>query len=82
HWLIEQPFVRSQEGRYSYHDIARELFSRHLYQRSRKGFYTTRSALANHYERLLEEIHSEEEEGASYSSTLLVNSLSSKSSKA
>ncbi len=36
-WLIGQPFVRNspQNGRYSYHDLARELFRRHLYQRSK-----------------------------------------------
>lgn len=58
-WLIGQPFVRPQDGRYSYHDLARELFSRHLYQHSRKGYYATRKALADHYRRLLIEIHEE-----------------------
>src|SRR6266566_690880 len=61
-WLIGQPFVRSspQDGRYSYHELAQELFSRHLYQRSQKEYYATRKALADHYERLLGKI---EEEG-------------------
>ncbi len=58
-WLSEQPFVRSntQDGGYAYHDLAKELFSRHLYQHSKKGYYTTRRALAEHYQRLLEEVH-------------------------
>jgi len=58
-WLTEQPFVRSttQDGRYSYHDLAKELFSRHLYQRSKKEYYTTRRALTEHYQRLLKEVH-------------------------
>ncbi len=55
-WLIGQPFVRAQDGRYSYHDLAKELFSRHLYQHSRKGYYATRQALASHYQQLFEEI--------------------------
>ena len=59
-WLIGQPFVRPLDGRYSYHDLARELFSRHLFQRSKKGYYATRRALADHYQRLLEEIQVEE----------------------
>jgi len=56
HWLVSQPFVRTQDGGYSYHNLARELFSRHLYQRSRKGYYTTRRALVQHYQQLIEEI--------------------------
>jgi tetratricopeptide (TPR) repeat protein len=56
HWLVRQPFVRIQDGGYSYHNLARELFSRHLYQRSRKGYFTTRRALVQHYQQLIEEI--------------------------
>src|SRR6266516_323596 len=74
-WLIEQPFVRAQDGRYSYHEVARELFSRHEYQRSKRGFYATRRALANHYEQLLEESHLEEDKDASSSSERLELSL-------
>ena len=57
-WLIGQPFVRSspQDGRYSYHELAQELFSRHLYQRSQKAYYATRRVLADHYERLRRKI--------------------------
>jgi tetratricopeptide (TPR) repeat protein len=60
HWLIGQPFVRPQDDQYSYHDVARELFRQYLYQHSRKGYYATRRALVQHYQRLLEEIQREE----------------------
>jgi tetratricopeptide (TPR) repeat protein len=61
-WLIKQPFVRSslQDGRYSYHELAQDLFTRHLYQLSPLGSQTTRKALANHYQQLLEHIVAEE----------------------
>lgn len=60
-WLIRQPFVRSspEDGRYSYHELAQELFSRHLYQRSQQTYYATRRVLADHYERLLKKIQEE-----------------------
>src|SRR6266568_5281134 len=51
-WIVAQPFVQPQEGRYSYHDLARELFRRHLFQRSKKGYYATRRTLAKHYQQL------------------------------
>jgi tetratricopeptide (TPR) repeat protein len=59
-WLIGQPFVRPQDGRYIYHDLAREPFSLYLYQHARKRYYTTRRALAGHYQRLLTEIQEEQ----------------------
>jgi tetratricopeptide (TPR) repeat protein len=57
-WLLRQPFVRasSLEGRYIYHDLAQELFCRHLYQHSPKAYYAVRKALAEHYRRLLEHL--------------------------
>ena len=58
-WLIAQPFVRSQDGRYTYHELAQELFGRHLYQRSKKEYYATRESIANYYQRLLEEFQEE-----------------------
>jgi tetratricopeptide (TPR) repeat protein len=60
-WLTEQPFVRSmaQDGRYLYHDVARDLFSHHLYQRSQKDYYEIRRALVTHYRELLEKIQLE-----------------------
>jgi tetratricopeptide (TPR) repeat protein len=36
------------------------LFSRHLYMRSRKGYYATRRALVQHYQQLLEEFQLDE----------------------
>ncbi len=60
-WLRELPFVRTspQDGRHSYHELVQALFSRHLYQRSKKAYYATRRSIANYYERLLEEIQKE-----------------------
>src|SRR5260370_13393649 len=60
-WLIRQPFVRSraQDGRYLYHDVAWDLFSRHGYQRSQRHYDETRRALARYYQRLLENIQTE-----------------------
>ncbi len=60
-WLTGQPFVHSnpQDGRYTYHELAKELFSRHLYQRSKKEYYSTRRALVDHYQCLLEVIQME-----------------------
>ena len=57
-WLIELPFVRASplDGRHSYHDLVQALFCRHLYQRSRKEYYSTRRALAEHYQKQLEKI--------------------------
>ncbi len=54
-WLIAQPFVRSnlQDGRYNYHELAQELFGRHLYQLSPSAYYATRTALAEYYQREL-----------------------------
>src|SRR5439155_3883166 len=48
-----------QDGRYIYHELAQELFGRHLYQRSKKDYYATRASIANHYQRLLKEIQEE-----------------------
>jgi tetratricopeptide (TPR) repeat protein len=62
HWLTAQPFVQgnSQDGRYSYHQLAQELFSRHLYQQSPKEYLTSRRALAEYYQRLLKDIEAKE----------------------
>src|SRR5207248_7307247 len=56
HWLTRQPFVRSnsQDGRFSYHDLAQKLFSRHLYSRSQEEYYATRRSLAVYYRLQLE----------------------------
>lgn len=61
HWLTRQPFVRSnsQDGRYSYHDLAQKLFSRHLYSRSQEEYYATHRSLAVYYRLLLEKTRAE-----------------------
>jgi len=54
-WLIRQPFVlRTKDGRSRYHDLTRELFSRHIYQLSPNEYKNARSAIANYYRQLLE----------------------------
>ncbi len=60
-WLTKQPFVRSraQDGRYLYHDVARDLFVRHEYQRSQKHYEEIRRVLATYYQGLLEKIQVE-----------------------
>src|SRR5579884_4014211 len=64
-WLISLPFVRTDSaGRYIYHDLAQELFSRHLYQRSPKEYYATRSNLLAYYKRAFEKEEQGREESA------------------
>lgn len=55
HWLTRQPFVQRQDGRYRYHHVAQELFSRHLFLQSPKEYTLMRRTLADHYQRLSEE---------------------------
>jgi len=64
HWLTRQPFVHRQDGRYRYHEVAQDLFSRHLFQRSPKEYMLIRRALADHYQQLLEEVQAEGNEGS------------------
>jgi len=59
YWLTGLSFVYPQEGRFRYHELAQDLFSRHLYHRSKKEYYDTRRSIANYYQRLLEEIQGE-----------------------
>jgi len=61
-WLTGLSFVYPQDGRFRYHELAQDLFSRHLYQRSKKDYYTTRRDLASYYQRFLAEL--QEERGA------------------
>ncbi len=60
-WLIGQPFVQTntQDGRHTYHDLARDLFCRHLYQRSPQEYYTARKALAQYYQKRLTALQAE-----------------------
>jgi tetratricopeptide (TPR) repeat protein len=55
-WLTRQPFVHRQDGRYLYHDVVQELFSRHLFQRSKSEYYASRRALAEYYQQSLKEL--------------------------
>ncbi len=68
-WLTKQPFVRSnfQDGRYIYHDLARELFSRHLYYLSPTEYYAIRRDLADYYFQLLTKSQLESSQKESYS---------------
>lgn len=52
-WLIEQSFVRSLDGQYLYHDVAKTQFQLYLYQSSPKKYYDLRISLAHYYERIL-----------------------------
>ena len=52
-----------QDGRHSYHDLARETFTRHLYQISPTRYQSTREALADHYRILLKKIKKEAGKG-------------------
>ncbi|HEY6284926.1 MAG TPA: tetratricopeptide repeat protein, partial [Ktedonobacteraceae bacterium] len=69
-WLIELPFVRTstQDGRQNYHELEQALFSRHLYQRSRKEYYATRKALAEFYRGQLKNFQEERHRSISHSS--------------
>jgi tetratricopeptide (TPR) repeat protein len=60
-WLIDQPFVQMniRDGRFKYHKLAQDLFSRHLFLSSRKDYYATRKAIANYYQQLLSEADGE-----------------------
>jgi WD40 repeat protein/tetratricopeptide (TPR) repeat protein len=60
-WLGGLPFVRSnlQDGRHRYHELAREMFSRHLYYNSPKEYYATRKVIADHYWDLLDLLQAE-----------------------
>jgi tetratricopeptide (TPR) repeat protein len=57
-WLIKQPFVRSsgQDGRYSYHEMAEDLFGRHLIRTSPNSYYATRRALVEYYELCIKQL--------------------------
>jgi tetratricopeptide (TPR) repeat protein/GTPase SAR1 family protein len=57
-WLTTLPFVQSmsQDGRYRYHEVAQDLFCRHLAQHAPKQYYAARRGLADYYQQLLEAI--------------------------
>jgi tetratricopeptide (TPR) repeat protein len=64
-WLIRQDFVVRipQNGRYSYQNLVKELFSSYRYQLSQRRYFATRKALIDYYQRLLEIIQSERGNG-------------------
>ncbi len=47
------------DGRHNYHALARNNFSRYLYQDSPERYRSTRETLASHYQQLLESIQAE-----------------------
>jgi tetratricopeptide (TPR) repeat protein len=59
YWLTGLSFVYPQEGRFRYHELAQDLFRRHLYQRSKNEYNAIRRNIANHYRLLLEKIQEE-----------------------
>jgi len=65
HWLCNQSFIRDlfQDGRYIYHDEARDHFSRFLHQRSPDEYNNCRHKLAQYYGERLERLESEGGEG-------------------
>jgi tetratricopeptide (TPR) repeat protein len=51
-WLLHQPFIQASSlpGRYMYHDLAQDLFQRHLFQSAPKTYDAIRRALAEYYQ--------------------------------
>lgn len=72
-WLTAQPFVHGsiEDGRYSYHELAQDMFSRYLYQLSPSEYQATRGALAEYYQRLLKNIETEGDENKDVSAQWL-----------
>lgn len=70
-WLRQQPFVSGKDGRNRYHDVARGLFLRYLFQRSPDDCRAARSAIAAHYEAGLADLESVETGRASETDTWL-----------
>lgn len=61
HWLIRLPFVQQSflDGQHCYHDLAQQQLSHALSQLYPQEYQVTRRALANHYQRLLEQMQAE-----------------------
>ena len=60
-WLTSQEFVRKnpRDGRHSYQNLVRELFTRHHFQDSPKEYEAIRKALVNYYQQLLDHLQAE-----------------------
>jgi hypothetical protein len=59
-WLRQQPFVSGKDGRNRYHDVARNLFLRYLFQRSPDDCHAARTAIAAYYQAALTDLESTE----------------------
>ncbi len=72
-WLTKQPFIRrsTQDGRHSYHELAEDLFSRHLYQSAPSTCHATRRALAHYYRECLENTQAQDDKKNTYSTEWL-----------
>ncbi len=72
-WLSEQPFVKSSvsDGRYSYHELAQELFNRHLYQSAPDACSATRRVIAAYYQSHLNKVQEDGNEENSISAERL-----------
>ncbi len=68
-WLIAQPFVKSdpQDGKHLYHELAQELFSRHLYHISSKECQKARLEILHYYQSLRGPIEESESDAKSRS---------------
>jgi tetratricopeptide (TPR) repeat protein len=66
-WLTSLPFVQGGERGYFYHELARSLFRRHLYQSSQRAYYATRWAIAGYYKTVLEKAQREKEQASLFS---------------
>ena len=59
-WLRQQPFVSGKDGRNRYHDVAKSLFLRYLFQRSPNDCRAARNAIAGYYQTDLTDLESAE----------------------
>jgi tetratricopeptide (TPR) repeat protein len=66
-WLTGQEFVRKnpRDGRHSYQNLVRELFTRHHSQDSPKEYEAIRKAMANYYQQQLDQLQAEGRDNAS-----------------
>jgi tetratricopeptide (TPR) repeat protein len=73
HWLIRLPFVQHSflDGRHRYHDLVQQQLSYTLSQLSPQEYQVARRALANYYQRLLEQMQAEEGKSVCYSARWL-----------
>jgi tetratricopeptide (TPR) repeat protein len=72
-WLTRLPFVQHSllDGRHRYHDLVQQQLSYTLSRLSPQEYHVARRALANYYQRLLEQMQTEEGKGVYYSARWL-----------